>query len=286
MLIELKNVSYIYGRDSVFEARALNDVSLGIDEGEFIAIIGHTGSGKSTLIQHFNGLMKPTEGHVLIEGENLAESKNPSLIRQKIGLVFQYPEHQLFEETIAKDVAFGPQNLGLPADEIERRVIDAMETVGLPYEEYKDVSPFELSGGQKRRAAIAGVLVMKPKVLVLDEPTAGLDPKGRDDILNEIKAIYDKLGITVILVSHSMDDVARLVDRIIVMERGSVLMDDVPREIFKHEETLVNIGLGVPQITSLMRTLKKKGLPVNPDCITIEVAKAELERYFDEVRNA
>lgn len=286
MLIELKNVSYIYGRDSVFEARALNDVSLGIDEGEFIAIIGHTGSGKSTLIQHFNGLMKPTEGHVLIEGENLAESKNPSLIRQKIGLVFQYPEHQLFEETIAKDVAFGPQNLGLPADEIERRVIDAMETVGLPYEEYKDVSPFELSGGQKRRAAIAGVLVMKPKVLVLDEPTAGLDPKGRDDILNEIKAIYDKLGITVILVSHSMDDVARLVDRIIVMERGSVLMDDVPREIFKHEETLVNIGLGVPQITSLMRTLKKKGLPVNPDCITIEEAKAELERYFDEVRNA
>lgn len=286
MLIELKNVSYIYGRDSVFEARALNDVSLGIDEGEFIAIIGHTGSGKSTLIQHFNGLMKPTEGHVLIEGENLAESKNPSLIRQKIGLVFQYPEHQLFEETIAKDVAFGPQNLGLPADEIERRVIDAMETVGLPYEEYKDVSPFELSGGQKRRAAIAGVLVMKPKVLVLDEPTAGLDPKGRDDILNEIKAIYDKLGITVILVSHSMDDVARLVDRIIVMERGIVLMDDVPREIFKHEETLVNIGLGVPQITSLMRTLKKKGLPVNPDCITIEEAKAELERYFDEVRNA
>lgn len=286
MLIELKNVSYIYGRDSVFEARALNDVSLGIDESEFIAIIGHTGSGKSTLIQHFNGLMKPTEGQVLIEGENLAESKNPSLIRQKIGLVFQYPEHQLFEETIAKDVAFGPQNLGLPADEIERRVIDAMETVGLPYEEYKDVSPFELSGGQKRRAAIAGVLVMKPKVLVLDEPTAGLDPKGRDDILNEIKAIYDKLGITVILVSHSMDDVARLVDRIIVMERGSVLMDDVPREIFKHEETLVNIGLGVPQITSLMRRLVAKGLPVNPDCITIEEAKAELERYFDEVRNA
>lgn len=286
MLIELKNVSYIYGKGSVFEAKALDNVNLGIDKGEFIAIIGHTGSGKSTLIQHFNGLMKPTEGRVLIEGEDLSESKNPSLIRQKIGLVFQYPEHQLFEETIAKDVAFGPQNLGLSEEEINQRVRESMEAVGLPYDEYKDVSPFELSGGQKRRAAIAGVLVMKPKVLVLDEPTAGLDPKGRDDILNEIKSIYDKLGITVILVSHNMDDVARLVDRIIVMDSGKVIMDDVPREVFKNEETLVNIGLGVPQITALMRRLHREGLPINPDCITVEEAKRELERYYDEVRNA
>ncbi len=286
MLIELRNVSYIYSKGSVFEATALKNVNLGIDRGEFIAIIGHTGSGKSTLIQHFNGLMKPTEGQVFIDGENLANVKNLSLIRQKIGLVFQYPEHQLFEETIAKDVAFGPRNLGLPEEEINRRVRESMDAVGLPYEEYKDISPFDLSGGQKRRAAIAGVLVMQPKVLVLDEPTAGLDPKGRDDILGEIKRIYDKLGITVILVSHSMDDVAKLVDRIIVMEGGSILMDDIPREIFKHEETLVNIGLGVPQITSLMRRLHREGLFVNPDCITIEEAKVELERYFDEVRNA
>ncbi|MFB0972051.1 MAG: energy-coupling factor transporter ATPase [Tissierellia bacterium] len=287
MLIQLKDVSYIYSPDTPFEVRALDNINLEINEGEFVAIIGHTGSGKSTLIQHFNGLVEPTVGEVIVEGESLKDSKvNKSKIRQKVGLVFQYPEHQLFEETVAKDVAFGPINLGYSPEEIEVMVEDAMNRVGLPYEEFKDASPMELSGGEKRRAAIAGVLVMNPKVLVLDEPTAGLDPKGRDDILDEIKSIYEKLGITVILVSHSMDDVARLVDRIIVMEGGKVFMDDTPINVFRHEEELVNIGLGVPQITTFMKAIKSKGIDVNTDIINIEDAKLEIERVLRGRENA
>ncbi len=287
MLIQLKDVSYIYSQGTPFEVIALDNINLEIDEGEFVAIIGHTGSGKSTLIQHFNGLVKPTNGDVIIEGESLSDEKvNKSKIRQKVGLVFQYPEHQLFEETVAKDVAFGPLNLGYSPEETEIMVQDAMNRVGLPYEEYKDQSPMELSGGEKRRAAIAGVLVMNPKVLVLDEPTAGLDPKGRDDILNEIKNIYEKLGITVILVSHSMDDVAKLVDRIIVMEKGKVFMDDKPKNVFRYEEELVNIGLGVPQITSFMKALKARGMDVNTDIINIEDAKTEIEKILRGKNNA
>ena len=287
MLIQLKDVSYIYSPDTPFEVRALDNINLEINEGEFVAIIGHTGSGKSTLIQHFNGLVEPTVGEVIVEGESLKDSKvNKSKIRQKVGLVFQYPEHQLFEETVAKDVAFGPINLGYSPEEIEVMVEDAMNRVGLPYEEFKDASPMELSGGEKRRAAIAGVLVMNPKVLVLDEPTAGLDPKGRDDILDEIKSIYEKLGITVILVSHSMDDVERLVDRIIVMEGGKVFMDDTPINVFRHEEELVNIGLGVPQITTFMKAIKSKGIDVNTDIINIEDAKLEIERVLRGRENA
>jgi energy-coupling factor transport system ATP-binding protein len=287
MLIQLKDVSYIYSQGTPFEVRALDNINLEIDEGEFVAIIGHTGSGKSTLIQHFNGLVEPTIGEVIIEGESLKDAKiNKSKIRQKIGLVFQYPEHQLFEETIAKDVAFGPLNLGYSPEETEIMVKDAMDRVGLPYEEFKDISPMDLSGGEKRRAAIAGVLVMNPKVLVLDEPTAGLDPKGRDDILDEIKRIYEELGITVILVSHSMDDVARLVDRIVVMEGGKVFMDDSPINVFRHEEELVQIGLGVPQITSFMKALKSKGIDVNTDIINIEDAKIEIERVLRGKENA
>lgn len=287
MLIELKNVSYIYGKDTPFETRALDKVNLAIDKGEFVALIGHTGSGKSTLIQHFNGLIDPSEGEVLVEGESLQNEKtNRSKIRQKVGLVFQYPEHQLFEETVEKDIAFGPINLGYSQEEVKKMVKETMERVGLDYEKYKDQSPMSLSGGEKRRVAIAGVLVMRPKVLVLDEPTAGLDPKGRADILREIKSIYENLGITIILVSHSMDDVAELVNRIIVMNGGKVFMDDKPREIFKHEEELVNIGLGVPQITSFMKALKKRGMDINTDIINIKEAKAEIENYLRRAKNA
>lgn len=287
MLIQLKDVSYIYSQGTPFEVRALDNINLEIDEGEFVAVIGHTGSGKSTLIQHFNGLVEPTKGEVIIEGDSLKNPKvNKSKVRQKVGLVFQYPEHQLFEETVAKDVAFGPLNLGYSPEETEEMVKEAMNRVGLPYDEYKDQSPMELSGGEKRRAAIAGVLVMNPKVLVLDEPTAGLDPKGRDDILDEIKNIYEKLGITVILVSHSMDDVARLVDRIIVMEKGKVFMDDTPKKVFRHEEELVKIGLGVPQITSFMKVLKSRGYDVDTDIINIEDAKIEIERVLRGRKNA
>lgn len=278
MLIELKNVSYIYSKGTPFEVRALDNINISIDQNEFVALIGHTGSGKSTLIQHFNGLVEPTEGEVFVEGESLSDDKtNKAKVRQKVGLVFQYPEHQLFEETVAKDIAFGPLNLGYSKEEVDIMVRDTMERVGLPYEEYKDESPMELSGGEKRRVAIAGVLVMKPKVLVLDEPTAGLDPKGRDDILSEIKSIHENLGISVILVSHSMDDVAKMVDRIIVMDGGKVFMDSTPKEVFRHEEELVQRGLGVPQITTFMKKLKERGMDVDTDTIKIEDAKIQIE---------
>jgi energy-coupling factor transport system ATP-binding protein len=287
MLIDIKDVNYIYSPGTPFEKKALDNINLQINEGDFIGLIGHTGSGKSTLVQHLNGLMKPTSGSVVVDGINTNE-KGVSLkeVRQKVGLVFQYPEHQLFEETIYKDIAFGPKNLGLSDEEVDKRVRDAMEDVGLDFESLKDRSPFELSGGQKRRVAIAGVIAMKPKVLVLDEPTAGLDPNGRDEILNEIKKLYEKEGITIILVSHSMEDVAKLVNRILVMDKGKLVMDDKTREVFKRASELEKIGLGVPQITTFMRKFKEKGNDVRDDILTVEEAKEELMKYLRRKKDA
>lgn len=280
-LVEVKHLTHIYNEGSTFEKKAIDDVSLSIEKGEFVGLIGHTGSGKSTLIQHLNGLMKPTSGEIYIDGKNIA-AKDVKLqeIRQSVGLVFQYPEYQLFEETIERDIAFGPKNQGLSDEEVTKRVKEAMDAVGLDYDELKDNSPFELSGGQKRRVAIAGVLAMQPKLLILDEPTAGLDPAGRDEILGEIKDIFKKREITIIVVSHSMEDMAEVADRIIVLKSGKVMMDDVPREIFKREDELVEIGLGVPQITSFMRAFKKCIPDINDDVITIEEAKKELIKYL------
>ena len=280
MPVEIKNLTHVYMKDTVFQHKALNDVSLTIEDGEFIGLIGHTGSGKSTLIQHLNALLKPSSGNIIIDGIDIT-AKGVSLkkIRQTVGLVFQYPEHQLFEETVFKDVAFGPQNLGLSKDEIEMRVKDALTLVGLDYDKLKDVSPFELSGGQKRRVAIAGVLAMKPKVLILDEPTAGLDPKGRDEILGEITRLHQLQKITVVLVSHSMEDIAKLVDRIIVMSKGKIVLTDTPRNVFMQADMLKSIGLDVPQVTHLVNELNKKGLGIK-DCISVDEAFDELVKYL------
>lgn len=280
-LIEIKNLTHIYSEGLPFEKRAIDDINLKIEENEFIGLIGHTGSGKSTFIQHLNGLLKPSSGEIILDGMKVNKSSsNLTELRKKIGLVFQYPEYQLFEETIERDIAFGPGNLDLSEEEVLNRVKSSMDSVGLDYETYKDKSPFELSGGLKRRVAIAGVLAMEPKVLILDEPTAGLDPRGRDEILSEIKNIHEKRKITVILVSHSMEDVAKIAERIIVMDKGKVFLDSNPREIFRNEDKLLSVGLGIPQITSLMRALKKKGLDINEDSITVEEAKDSLIKYL------
>ena len=280
MPVEINNLTHVYMKNTVFQHKALNDVSLRIEDGEFIGLIGHTGSGKSTLIQHLNALLKPSSGNIIIDGIDIT-AKGVSLkkIRQTVGLVFQYPEHQLFEETVYKDVAFGPQNLGLGKEEIEIRVKEAMMLVGLDFDKLKDVSPFELSGGQKRRVAIAGVLAMKPKVLILDEPTAGLDPRGRDEILGEIKRLHELQKITVVLVSHSMEDIAKLVDRIIVMSKGKIVLTDTPRNVFMQSEMLKSIGLDVPQVTQLVNELNKKGLNIK-ECISVDEAYAELVKYL------
>lgn len=280
-LIEINNLTHIYSEGLPFEKKAIDDINLKIEENEFIGLIGHTGSGKSTFIQHLNGLLKPSSGEIILDGMKVSKSSsNLTELRKKIGLVFQYPEYQLFEETIERDIAFGPGNLDLSEEEVLNRVKSSMDSVGLDYETYKDKSPFELSGGLKRRVAIAGVLAMEPKVLILDEPTAGLDPRGRDEILSEIKNIHEKRKITVILVSHSMEDVARIAERIIVMDKGKVFLDSNPREIFRNEDKLLSVGLGIPQITSLMRALKKKGLDINEDSITVEEAKDSLIKYL------
>lgn len=287
MIINIKDLNYIYNPNTPFEKKALDNINLQINEGDFIGLIGHTGSGKSTLVQHLNGLMKPTSGTIEVEGINIVEKgANLREVRQKVGLVFQYPEHQLFEESVYKDIAFGPKNLGLKDEEVDERVKSAMEDVGLDFESLKDRSPFELSGGQKRRVAIAGVIAMKPRVLVLDEPTAGLDPNGRDEILDEIKLLYNKEGITIILVSHSMEDVARLVNRILVMDNGNIVMDDSTREVFKRAEELQKIGLGIPQITSFMRDFKTKGHDVRDDILTVEEAKTEIMKYLRRKKDA
>ena len=264
MSIKIENLTHVYMPKSPFEKKALDNVNLVIEDGEFLALIGHTGSGKSTLIQHLNGLLEPTSGRILVDDIDIT-NKEAKLteIRKKIGLVFQYPEYQLFEETIEKDIAFGPNNLELSSEEVSRRVKKSMEMVGLDYETYKNVSPFDLSGGQKRRVAIAGVIAMEPKVLILDEPTAGLDPKGRDDILGQIRQLHDKYGMTIVLVSHSMEDVAKLAEKVIVMNKGKVVLTGTPKEVFKEVDILEEIGLGVPQVTYLMKELIKKGFDVS-----------------------
>lgn len=280
MSVEVKNLTHVYMKDTVFEHKALNNISLSIEDGEFVGLIGHTGSGKSTFIQHLNALLKPSSGNIIIDGVDItAKGVTMKKIRQAVGLVFQYPEHQLFEETVYKDVAFGPQNLGLPEAEIEERVRESLSLVGLDFDKLKEVSPFELSGGQKRRVAIAGVLAMKPKVLILDEPTAGLDPKGRDEILGEIKKLHEKQKMTVLLVSHSMEDIANLVDRIIVMSKGQVVLTDTPRNVFKQGDLLQNIGLGIPQVTQLVNELNKRGISIK-DCISVDEAYHELIKYL------
>lgn len=276
----LDNVSYRYSEKTAYEIQALDHVNLKIEDGEFIGIIGHTGSGKSTLIQHLNGLIRATEGNIYFNGQDIYE-ENYDLrdLRMQVGMVFQYPEHQLFEETVFKDVCFGPKNQGLPEKDITLRAYEALQSVGLP-EKYFDVSPFELSGGQKRRAAIAGVVAMKPQVLILDEPTAGLDPKGRDEILDMVSEMHARYGITVILVSHSMEDVAKYVDRIIVMNHGQVRFDDTPREVFHHYKELEAIGLAAPQVTYLMHEMKEQGIDVSTEPTTVEEAKEAILRLI------
>mgnify|MGYP000893882245 FL=1 len=276
----LDNVSYRYSEKTAYEIQALDHVNLKIEDGEFIGIIGHTGSGKSTLIQHLNGLIRATEGNIYFNGQDIYE-ENYDLrdLRMQVGMVFQYPEHQLFEETVFKDVCFGPKNQGLPEKDITLRAYEALQSVGLP-EKYFDVSPFELSGGQKRRAAIAGVVAMKPQVLILDEPTAGLDPKGRDEILDMVSEMHARYGITVILVSHSMEDVAKYVDRIIVMNHGQVRYDDTPREVFHHYKELEVIGLAAPQVTYLMHEMKEQGIDVSTEPTTVEEAKEAILRLI------
>ncbi|KMT21209.1 energy-coupling factor transporter ATPase [Clostridium cylindrosporum] len=287
MSIKVDNLTYKYGVGTPFEKIALNGVTLEIKDGEFIGLIGHTGSGKSTLIQQFNGLLKPTSGNIYINEVCITE-KDADLnkIRQKVGLVFQYPEYQLFEETIEKDVSFGPKNLGLSDEEVLDRVKRALKVVGIDYNKYKDVSPFDLSGGQRRRIAIAGVLAMEPEVLILDEPTAGLDPKGRDEILREIKNLHNEYKMTIILVSHSMEDMANVADRLIVMSKGSNVLMGPPKEVFKEVETLEEIGLAVPQITYLVRELRLRGFDISDDIITVEEAKKAILDLLRRDNNA
>ncbi|MCI7740319.1 MAG: energy-coupling factor transporter ATPase [Lachnospiraceae bacterium] len=276
MSIELKNVCYTYSPGTAYEMHALKDVNLTISDNQFIGIIGHTGSGKSTLIQLFNGLMKPTSGEVLYNGENIwNENYNLKKLRSEVGLVFQYPEHQLFEVDVLSDVCFGPKNQGLTKEEAQVQAKMALGQVGIPEELYQK-SPFELSGGQKKRVAIAGVLAMNPKILILDEPTAGLDPQGRDEILNQIAELHEKRGITIVLVSHSMEDIARYVGRIIVMNHGEVAFDDTPKKVFSHYKELEKIGLGAPQITYIMHELKERGLDVDTTATTVEEAKESI----------
>lgn len=262
-------------------------MDLEIQDGEFLGLIGHTGSGKSTLIQHLNGLLKPTQGTVIVNETRIdKDSKNLKSVRQQVGLVFQYPEHQLFEETVEKDIAFGPKNLGLPQEEVNNRVREALQLVGLPFDEIKDRSPFELSGGQRRRVAIAGVLAMKPDILILDEPTAGLDPRGREEIFSEIQTLHREKKFTIVLVSHSMEDVARLVDRIIVMNKGQVALTGTPKEVFARADELKQMGLDVPQITSLMTRLRERGMDVPTDIYTLEQAKDVLRKVLEGRRHA
>lgn len=278
MSIKLEHISYKYSPGTAYEKAALDDVSLEIPQGSFVGIIGHTGSGKSTLIQHMNGLLKATEGALYYEGENIYQvGYNMKKLRTQVGLVFQYPEHQLFEVDVLTDVCFGPKNQGLSPEECEARAREALELVGFPESAYKD-SPFELSGGQKRRVAIAGILAMKPRVMILDEPTAGLDPKGRDDILNQIAELKEKTGMTVVLVSHSMEDVAKYVDRLVVMDHGKKAFDGTPKEVFAHYKELEEIGLAAPQVTYIMHALAEHGMNVKTDATTIEEAATEIMR--------
>ena len=273
MSIKVIDLNYTYGAGTAFEQHALKHVNFEINDGEFVGLIGHTGSGKSTLIQHLNGLIRPTGGDILYHGTSIySDGYKMKELRSKVGLVFQYPEHQLFVADVFSDVCFGPKNLGLSKEEIQARAMEALELVGIGEEYYKQ-SPFDLSGGQKRRVAIAGVLAMKPDMLVLDEPTAGLDPKGRDEILGEISLLREKTGMTIVLVSHSMEDVANYVNRIIVMNKGSVMFDDEPKRVFAHGKELEAVGLAAPQVTYIMQTLKEAGLAVETDATTLTEAR-------------
>ena len=278
MSIALEHVSYVYSPGTAYEKHALKDVSFEIPQGQFVGIIGHTGSGKSTLIQHLNGLVRATSGRVLYEGQNIYEDGyNMRELRTRVGLVFQYPEYQLFEVDVISDVCFGPKNQGLPKEEVEERAKEALSLVGLDESFYRQ-SPFELSGGQKRRVAIAGVLAMHPEVLILDEPTAGLDPKGRDEILGEIETLHREKGMTIVLVSHSMEDIARYADRLIVMNHGEKVFDDTPRNVFRHYKELEAIGLAAPQVTYVVQALRKEGIPIDDGLITVEEARDAILR--------
>ena len=282
MSIELKNITYTYSPGTAYEIHALKDINLEIPDGQFIGVIGHTGSGKSTLIQHLNALIRPTSGSVLYNGEDVWEEKYDSRkLRSQVGLVFQYPEHQLFESDVLSDVCFGPMNQGMSREEAEAEAKKALLQVGFKEKNFSK-SPFELSGGQKKRVAIAGVLAMNPKILILDEPTAGLDPKGRDEILDQISELHKARGITIILVSHSMEDVAKYVERLIVVNRGQIAFDDTPREVFSHYQELEAMGLAAPQITYIMHALKQKGLKVDPNATTVEEARDDILRALKE----
>lgn len=280
MKIEIKNLEHIYNKSNPFEKIALKNVNLEINLNEFIGIIGHTGSGKSTLLQHLNGLLEPTDGEIFVDGIS-TKTKVKTDIRKNVGLVFQYPEYQLFEETCYKDIEFGPKNLGLSEEEIKNRVEWACKAVGLDVAHMKEKSPFELSGGQKRRVAIAGVLAMKPKFLVLDEPTAGLDPVGRDMILNQIKNLFDNEDMTVILVSHSMEDIAKLCSRVIVIDDSTVFMDDTPEVVFSRENELREIGLSIPQSTQVVRRLKEKGMNLSTEALNVEQAFESIKKALE-----
>ena len=282
MSIKLEHLNYVYSEGTAYEKKALKDVCLEIPHGEFVGVIGHTGSGKSTLIQHLNGLIKATSGALYYNGENIyADGYNMKELRNQVGLVFQYPEHQLFEVDVMSDVCFGPKNQGLSKEQCEERAREALKLVGLP-EQYYTASPFELSGGQKRRVAIAGVLAMRPKVLVLDEPTAGLDPKGRDEILDQIAYLHKQSNLTVILVSHSMEDIAKYADRIIVMNHGEVMYNDIPKNVFAHYKELEQVGLAAPQVTYIMHDLKEHGLDVNPEVTLVEEAADEIMEALEK----
>ena len=283
MPIEVVHLTHCYSEGSALRTVALNDVSFRIGDGEFVGIIGHTGSGKSTLVQHLNGLLRPTSGQVLIDGEDLnGEHVNRRALRQRIGLVFQYPEYQLFEETVAKDIAFGPKNQGLTAEEIAERVRYAMDCVHLDYDKYAERSPFELSGGQMRRVAIAGVLAMRPSVLILDEPTAGLDPRGRDKILTMLEDLHARENVTILMVSHSMDDMARLATRLVVMSEGKIVAEGTPREIFARGDMMTSIGLDVPAAARLCALLRAKGYDLPADLFRPEELKEQLPRLWKE----
>jgi len=286
MSIKTENIIYVYGEGTPFKTIALDDVSIDIEKGDFVGIIGHTGSGKSTLIQLLNGLELPASGKVMVDDKHVGSDKSElRKIRQSVGLVFQYPEYQLFEETVEKDVAFGPLNLGLPESEINIRVKESLQAVGFDYNDIKDKSPFDLSGGQKRRVAIAGVLAMKPDYLILDEPTAGLDPAGRNEIFEQIKRLHKTNNQTVILVSHSMEDIAKLVEKVIVLYKGKVHMQGSPKEIYRNAQELVKIGLGVPQIVEVVMELRKNGFNIKDDIITVEEAKNEIIKELRRRRN-
>lgn len=282
MSIKLDHINYIYSPKTAYEKQALKDICAEIPQGQFVGVIGHTGSGKSTMIQHLNGLMKATSGSLYYEGENIyQDGYDMKKLRSQVGLVFQYPEHQLFEVDVLKDVCFGPKNQGLSEQEAVLCAREALQMVGVP-EEFYDQSPFDLSGGQKRRVAIAGVLAMKPKVLVLDEPTAGLDPQGRDEILDQIAYLHRESDMTVILVSHSMEDIAKYVDRIIVMNKGSMMFDDVPKKVFAHYKELESVGLAAPQVTYIMNALKEQGMNVSTSATTVDEAADEIMRRLHD----